>query len=159
MRIMEWFSDYSTPKTVLFKDEATYATYLNESVEVVPFDSEWQKLLIKQRLNKERIISYSKLSENWNGNGAKAISKEVVEKALNLLDIHMIDRQPEIFPTARNSIQFEYEDVDNYLEIEIFQDSYVVYKNYNEIEEENTVYDLSIIEEEIAAYHASLIHK
>jgi hypothetical protein len=159
MKIMKWVSDFSTLKNILLKDESTYATYLNGSVEVVPFESKWQQFQIKRQLNEEKIISYSKLSENWNDNGATAISKDVVEKALNLLHIIMIDFQPEIFPTARNSIQFEYEDDDNYLEIEVFKDSYILYKNYNDIEKESKVYDLNTIDEEITAYYASINRK
>ena len=61
----------------------------------------------------------SSLKDNWNGNGALAFSSILIEKIKNI--VVGLEKQPEIFPTAANSIQLEYDGLDNsYLEIEIF---------------------------------------
>lgn len=70
--------------------------------------------------------SYQKLSEircltdNWNGNGAPKFSDELLAAAKKIVET--LSRQPDIFPTARESIQFEYEnDLGDYLEFELFE--------------------------------------
>lgn len=59
----------------------------------------------------EKIKSFQNLPENWNGYGAKPISKDAVERALNFLYalefIHVTNF--EVFPTANDTIQFEIE--------------------------------------------------
>jgi hypothetical protein len=147
-KITKWFSDFTTPIQYLLK---------TESIDVVPFNSKWQQFLIRKQLNDIKISSYEYLPINWNGNGATAISKDVIENALKLLN--MIDHQPEIFPTARNTIQFEYEKDDNYLEIEIFSDFLMIYKNIGSKEEEIKTNDFSLIYKEIIAYHAAVSRK
>ena len=71
------------------------------------------------------------LDDNWNHNGAKHFSKELIEKCEKLLpDFHIA---PAIFPTAAESIQMEWDNVKgDYLEIEVFQDRCVVFKRYND---------------------------
>ena len=67
----------------------------------------------------ETLNRIASLSDNWNQYGAKRFSKELVEYARTIID--KLDSQPDIFPTARNSIQLEYEKIgDFYLEFEIF---------------------------------------
>lgn len=71
------------------------------------------------RLNKEKIQSYKNLQHNWNMAGAIPFD----ELFLNDIEVLLkkINIQPKIFPTGRNSIQFEYEkDNGDYLEFEIF---------------------------------------
>jgi len=61
------------------------------------------------------------LEDNWNGNGASAFSKNLIEKTKSL--ICSLTLQPMIFPTARGSIQMEYEtERGDYLELELFED-------------------------------------
>lgn len=61
------------------------------------------------------------LQENWNGYGAKPIPKEIVNLCRDI--IMELDYQPDIFPTARRTVQMEYELDDNsYLEFEIYLD-------------------------------------
>ena len=66
-----------------------------------------------------RLDQIAKLEDNWNGYGSKAFSKELVEKCKDI--ISALELQPKIFPTGRQSIQFQYELEDrSYLEFEIF---------------------------------------
>ena len=55
---------------------------------------------------------------NWNGNKAHPIPKKVVEKTKTL--ILNLEQQPQIFPTANDSIQIEYDGENNsYLELQV----------------------------------------
>lgn len=66
-----------------------------------------------------RILEIEKLQDNWNENGASSFSKEILNTARNL--VLLLSVQPSIFPTARDSIQFEYEnELGDYLEFELF---------------------------------------
>lgn len=77
-------------------------------------------------MNEDLLRSYQKISEirclpdNWNGNGASRFSIELLDSIRDIVDkaVH----QPKIFPTARDSIQLEYENnIGDYLEFEIFE--------------------------------------
>lgn len=94
--------------------------------------------------NKELLNAYETLREieqlekNWNENQADPISSEVVKKVRNTLPL--LDKQPEIFPTACNSIQIEYEkENEDYLEFEIFEDTVKCYREIDQHVEESTV--------------------
>ena len=70
--------------------------------------------------NLSKLNEIESLKKNWNGNGAKAISKKLVNKTKSL--IINLDKQPQIFPTANDSIQIEYDGEKNsYLELQISQ--------------------------------------
>lgn len=59
------------------------------------------------------------LRNNWNNNGAKAFRNEFIERVRNV--IMELEVQPEIFPTANNSIELVYtKKDDSYLSYEIF---------------------------------------
>ena len=47
------------------------------------------------------------LEDNWNNNGAKPFSEKLINKAINL--VNELTPTPEVFPTACNSIQLEWE--------------------------------------------------
>ncbi len=68
-----------------------------------------------------RLNDIRKLPDDWNEYGARAFTDTLVykcERIINLLSV-----QPSIYPTGRNSIQFQYELGDkSYLEFEIFED-------------------------------------
>lgn len=67
--------------------------------------------------NIEKLETISKLQNDWNGEGAKAFHSSLINKVKGLLI--NLKAQPEIFPTAENSIQFEFDgDNNSYLEIE-----------------------------------------
>lgn len=71
-----------------------------------------------------RIREIESLGDNWNGNGASVFSDKILAAARNA--IYQLSVQPSILPTARDSIQFEYENVvGDYLEFEIFEDGQI----------------------------------
>ena len=73
--------------------------------------------IIKENL--EKIQDISELKDDWNGNGASAVKDTLIQKMKYL--ILRLNIQPKIFPTARGSIQFEYEkETGEYLEFELF---------------------------------------
>ena len=68
--------------------------------------------------NMEKITEISSFKKNWNGNLAKPFSKKVIRNVIDI--IVALQYQPEIFPTAADSIQLEYEGSNHsYLGIEI----------------------------------------
>ncbi|MBN2092634.1 hypothetical protein JW964_23640 [candidate division KSB1 bacterium] len=79
--------------------------------------------LYKLSKNIETLKSFLELEENWNYYGAKPFKQELINKCINLVRSSKLKYQPDIFPTGRESIQFEYEEEDGrYLEIEIYDD-------------------------------------
>ena len=77
--------------------------------------------------NLQKLKEISLLEENWNGYGAKPFSSILIRDAENV--IRGICTQPEIFPTADDTIQLEFEKTDgSYLEIQISEnDTYEVF--------------------------------
>ncbi len=68
--------------------------------------------------NLRKLENISNLRDNWNGNGAPAIPKTVIEKTRKIIE--NIPIQPEIFPTALSSIQLEYDNSRrDHMELEI----------------------------------------
>lgn len=69
----------------------------------------------------KRLEQIQALDENWNGYGAKPIPTSVIGTAREV--VQALQHQPVICPTARESIQLEYERASgDYLEIELFAD-------------------------------------
>lgn len=88
-------------------------------------------------ISNEKIKAISKLEKNWNGNGADRFSKKLIKVAYEIID--NLEMQPEIFPTARDSIQLEYENSSkDYLEFEIFKDKIKMFSYKNDGSEETT---------------------
>lgn len=75
---------------------------------------------LKKSELQNKILSFRHLNENWNGYNALPISDDTINEATYLL--HQLSGLPSVFPTGRDSIQFEYEnfETENYLEIEVF---------------------------------------
>ncbi len=71
------------------------------------------------------IYSFRNLEEGWNGGKAKPIPSSVIKNALRMLPSVPKDGL-KIFPTGRESIQFEYDNGDKSLEIEIFTDRFEI---------------------------------
>ena len=72
--------------------------------------------------NEERLDIIASLEDNWNNNGASKIPQDIINTLKDNLNNFII--QPDIFPTACDSIQFEYEkDNGDYLEFELFGNS------------------------------------
>lgn len=77
---------------------------------------ETHKALI-QNDNLAKLRHIAMLNDNWDGYGAEPMPYDTLNKAQRL--IHALHVQPEIFPTAAGSIQFEYEkDNGDYLEFQ-----------------------------------------
>ena len=57
--------------------------------------------------NLRKLDEISSLKENWNGNGAPVIPPTVIKKARAL--VKALTVQPEIFPTALETIQLEFD--------------------------------------------------
>lgn len=71
--------------------------------------------------NLKKIEEIASFQDDWNGNGAKAFSAQLITQVRNL--IILLEIQPEIFPTACETIQLEYDKEDGaHLEIEIKED-------------------------------------
>lgn len=81
-----------------------------------------QNQLIKQ-LNFQKLHSFSFLEENWNFYGAKPFQKELINRVKSI--INLLEIQPQVFPTGRDSIQLEFERGGDYLEFEIFSDGVI----------------------------------
>lgn len=107
------------------------------------------KLKNIEKLNQLRLFQ-----DNWNGYGANKFSKELINKCRNIL--RSIIKQPKIFPTAQNSIQFEYQlDNGKYLEFEIFEEYISLFMiDSNEEEYQKIIRnDISIINEELNTFY------
>lgn len=66
----------------------------------------------------------SLLEKNWNHNNAPAFSSELIQRVKRI--IKKLKNQPDIFPTAEESIQLEYTNNNgDYLEYEIFEDGHI----------------------------------
>lgn len=105
-----------------------------------------------ERIKKLKRIAA--LPDNWNGNGAKAFSKSLIDKVDNLVLNLLIT--PEVFPTAENSIQLEYDKADkSHLEIEIFEDRAEIYEVDSAGNEsyEKVAPDLRSIDKVVAAFY------
>ena len=65
------------------------------------------------------LNSFYSLGENWDFYGAHPFAPTLIQRAIAL--IFQLKQQPNIFPTARDSIQFEYtKENGDYLEFEMF---------------------------------------
>lgn len=98
--------------------------------------------------NLKKLKGISDLKDNWNDNNAKKFSPELISIVKNILE--NIVEQSKIFPTANNSIQMEYELIDNsYLEFEIFEDKIICLevpqRNYSKYKEQIIPNDIKII--------------
>lgn len=71
---------------------------------------------------KEKINKFKELKQNWDGYHAEPISEKVILKALDVVDKLEKEGYDSVYPTGRNSIQFEKEFEGTYFEIEIFED-------------------------------------
>lgn len=77
-------------------------------------------LTAEAKLNLDTLIEIKNLGDNWNGNGALAFSESLIDRCSNL--VRILKSQPCIFPTAQESIQFEWEtDNGEYIEVELFE--------------------------------------
>jgi hypothetical protein len=85
--------------------------------------------LDKLKMNKYKLESFKRLTTNWNGYDGQQISPSLIDLTINL--ITGLDYQPKIFPTGRGSIQIEYQQAGNYIEIEITENENYVFSIKN----------------------------
>lgn len=93
---------------------------LFENIDVTTtYDSaKWSDAILDSYIKLGQI---KRLGDNWNGCGARAFDDVLINTVYKL--IPMLIRQPEIFPTGRNTIQLEYDGTnESYLEIEIMNE-------------------------------------
>ena len=104
----------------------------------------------------QRIESFSQLGENWNGYRASSFSPEVLQRARSLVED--IVYKVKVFPTGRNSIQFEFDSIPGkYLEIEVFADHYAVLFEKGTAQEEYESVSRNSVLQKIAEYYARRI--
>lgn len=83
----------------------------------------------QQAENRDKLNKIKALQENWDGYGAPTIDATAIENSEELISAFCI--QPCVYPTARGSVQMEYEkENSDYLEIEIFDDRVEIYTEY-----------------------------
>lgn len=116
----------STPVQTIGSNQSTFFSTRVENLEYyndenVRFWLEGDTIMSTDKAqNLMRLVEIEQLQENWNGNGANCFSNRMLSFAKRIVLNLLI--QPMIFPTARDSIQFEYEnDQGDYLELEIFE--------------------------------------
>lgn len=73
----------------------------------------------------DKLEKFSKYEENWNGYGAAPFDKELINKCRLILDNLIV--YPMVFPTANDSIQFEYKSRNVYFEIEVCHNKYYLF--------------------------------
>lgn len=105
--------------------------------------------------NLEKLRVISELPDGWNGNGAPAFSKRLIQKIRTL--IRQLDIQPEVFPTAMQTIQLEYDNSRrDHMEIEIglSDEAEIFTVLYNGLEMIRTIRsDAANINEEVRSFY------
>lgn len=76
------------------------------------------------------LEEFKDLKNNWNGYDADPIDIDIIEKAIYLDKLIPFDTQ--VFPTAANSVQFDFEDGFRYLEIDIEKDNLTIFEMLDE---------------------------
>lgn len=111
-------------------------------------------------LGEEQQKSYARLDElasykaNWNGNGADSFPPELINKCKSIVNV--LCRQPEIYPTAIDAIQFEYNKSDgSYIEFEVYLDRANVYRKDGSGNGHTKTINLSEIKKEVDAFYGS----
>lgn len=80
------------------------------------------------QLLKIRLDEIAGFSDDWNGYGAEPIKAEIISDAYHFLEhVYSLSDFVSVFPTARQSIQFEFEDDNKYCEAEIFVERVLIY--------------------------------
>jgi hypothetical protein len=91
--------------------------------------SKIEEIQILLQENIRVLTEIGELEDNWNQYGASKFEPELILKCIKFISKIDLDYQPEIFPSARQSVQIEFEpDENHYLEFEVFIDRIKVYK-------------------------------
>jgi hypothetical protein len=112
---------------------------VRKTISMSPFTSVKKDATFFERLdsNKEKLNNFRSLEFNWNYADAFPFTKTLIDKVESILEHLTV--QPKIFPTGRQSIQFEYEKSNgDYLEFEIFEDlvNYLLIRKGIEVEKQ-----------------------
>lgn len=109
----------------------TFDGMLERQMKNKEFSEEYTKL--KKNMNK--LDEIAELESNWNQRGANAIDKGLIEFCREKL--FEFGKQPDIFPVFDGSLQLEFNDGENYLEISLKKDlnkvDYYMEKNDRQI--------------------------
>ena len=113
----------------------------------------------KQMDNLDKLEVIEGLTDGWNGNGAPPFSKDLIKRIRDLLG--SLDIQPEIFPTALQTIQLEFDNSRrDHMEIEIGDSEdveiFTVLYNGKEITE-SIVYDASKINQIVKDFNSTIV--
>lgn len=91
--------------------------------------SKIEEIQILLQENIDTLFEIQELEDNWNQYGAKKFDSSLIIKCIKFVNKLDLDYQPEIFPSAQNSIHFEFKpDEDHYLGIIFFIDRIKLYK-------------------------------
>lgn len=96
----------------------------------------------------KRIRHFSQLEANWDGYGASELSDVVINRAIEFFT--QLAFLPQVFPTPRNSVQFEYENDNTYVEVEVFDDHVELLTMIGGEENETTIESAQEVNEIIA---------
>lgn len=80
----------------------------------------------------DKLKEISEYKENWNGYGAEPFGQDLIDMCRKMINRMLVT--PFVYPAANNSIQFEYQGVDEtYIEIEVFDDKCCLFVNAGKI--------------------------
>lgn len=65
-----------------------------------------------------KIIEETCSNDNWNGYGAKVLSKELIQRARQLLP--MLNERVDVFPLVDGALQFEFEENGLYSQLTLY---------------------------------------
>lgn len=107
--------------------------------------------------NLKLINSLREFKENWNGYDGKGFTKELCDFSADIIKKLDEKDQPKVFPTGRESIQFEYEKENGeYLEFEIYSpkriEMFRILENQPELEKH---VDLEELEELVKEFNGT----
>jgi hypothetical protein len=106
---------------------------INES-EAKRTQSKIEEIQILLKENVETLTEIGDFKDNWNQYGAKKFNDSLIIKCIKFVTKLELNYQPEIFPTAQNSIQFEFKpDIDHILQFEFFINRISLYKRIGSI--------------------------
>jgi len=92
---------------------------------------------LQKNKNLSILLSFGALSPEWNGANCLPFTFPVLQKAAAFINHKNLRFQPDVFPTGRNSVQFEYEKRNgDYLEIELFENKCSLFIIENGVEKE-----------------------
>ncbi|MFH6603444.1 hypothetical protein ACEZ3G_08145 [Maribacter algicola] len=123
----------------------------SDSSVIAPADSKGYSIN-KLVENLKKLENFKNLPDNWNGYGGLGFEENFLDSIKEI--IKDTSYQPEIFPTGRNSIQFEFSKGENFLEVEIFHDHAEYYGEIEGYEIEKNI-PINSINSEINAFFRS----